>query len=93
MPILYRADTTTVTAVDCPRPHWPNVDADGKPISQATHYATAAEAWRCVLALAEARLGYTRLAVEELQRQLQVAEKDVRLREAELKAAKLGAGE
>lgn len=89
MPILYRTDKTTVTAVECQQPSWPHLDADGQAIYFNTHFTDEAAAWQQVLSEAEAAMNNALDRVARLQHELQQAEQAALQRAAEYKAAKI----
>lgn len=90
MPTLYRTDKTTVTAVECEHPEWPNVDADGKPIHMgSTHFGTEAAAWKELLEDVEYQMYRALDRVADLKNELHQTEQAALQRAAEFKAAKI----
>lgn len=90
MQTLYRTDKTTVTAVECDHPEWPNLDADGKPIyNESTHFVSEADAWQELLENAEFKMNRALDRVQAIGQELHQAEQYALQRAAEFKAAKI----
>jgi hypothetical protein len=65
MPILFKYDlaNAAVRAVECPKPSYPNQDADGDKIFENTHFKREEDAWRH---LEEESVAWVRSAAREL---------------------------
>lgn len=80
---VFYAGKTGPIPVECETPGWPNRDIDGNTMYDNTHFPTEAEAWKRVLAEADAHVEMEARHVQHLRQTLQDEEK--KLVEAVLK--------
>ena len=75
--LMYRVDSkcSAPVPVECPKPTYPNRDADGEAIYINTHFASIGEAWERLQAEVDAGVSLGCCRVNELRRQLAEMEK------------------
>lgn len=74
---VFCAGKTGTVPVECETPGWPNTDIDGNQMYDNTHFLTEAEAWKRVIADADAHVELETRHVQHLRQTLQAAEKDL----------------